>query len=132
MAHSKAMTTAERFFWKHAGYSVTQGETKAQGKRRCAIALAEAEAYAQDAAWEFDWSDSWDCDHEKEYGYTPETCESCLLTDADGHILASLSCIDDVSNEQRRVIEAELAMEAYDDIKQAQRNDSTVYDYCAL
>jgi hypothetical protein len=37
----KAMTTDQRFFWKHSGYSYDpKTETRAQGRRRCAEALA--------------------------------------------------------------------------------------------
>ena len=137
--YQRKMTAAERFFWLHAGFSYdSQTETKAQGKRRCAIEMAEAEAYAQDAGWTFEWQDDWSIgDHSRAFdcykqGEGPETCETCLLTDEDNRVLASLGCIDDATPEYRRVIEAELADEAYTTIKREQRNDAAVYDYCAL
>ena len=137
MAYRK-MTPAEKFFYTHAGFSYDpKTEPAAQGKRRCALELAEAEAYMQDMGWFCEWSDDWSVgDHTKEYDcYSeggPNTCESCVLKDADGHILASLGCIDDASTAYRRVIEAELADEAYYEIKARQRNDAEVYSYCAL
>jgi len=47
------MTATERFFWKHGGFSYGPNETKAQGKRRCAEEMAQAEAYAQDCDWRY-------------------------------------------------------------------------------
>lgn len=126
MRRQRAMTVSERFFWKHAGFNWdAKHETKAEGRRRCAIALADAHATAARLGWEFEWFNDEFLNHQKEFGYTPQTCECCTLVDNtepscyDGHgrptggrVLASLGCIDDADANYRRVIEAELALEA--------------------
>ena len=103
---------AERFFFEHAGFSYDpKKETKHAGRIRCAVEMAEAERFASNLGLSFDWSDDYHDDGFKDY--TPETCESCTCWDATGmHVLASLGCIDDASPEYRRVIQAELALEA--------------------
>lgn len=110
-----------QFFFKHAGFSYDpKTETKTQGRIRCARSLAHAEQTARELDWRFEWSDDWSlgCSHKEFYGADsayaerePETCESCLLFDGD-RVLASLSCIDDADDNYRRVIQAELALEA--------------------
>lgn len=108
------------FFYEHAGYSVSPGETQEQGKRRTAERLARAELHATAQGWSFVWSDDWEVgSHTEYYGpgsayedREPDTCENCDLFDADGDMIASLCCIDDADNNYRRVIEAELADEA--------------------
>lgn len=111
------LTTAQRFFFDHAGYSFHPNkETALEGKLRCAVEMAKAEQCAINQGWTAEWSDDWDIgSHIEEFDcYTeePTTCESCVLKDADGNVLASLGCIDDADNNYRRVIEAELAEEA--------------------
>ncbi len=124
---AKTMTPAERFFWKHAGYSYNpEVETRAQGRRRGATALAEAEARARHEEITFEW----DVD---EGGCIGCCCESpdckcatgepheVLVCYAIGHdteegdsgpILASLGGICEPDAHYRRVVEAELALEA--------------------
>lgn len=71
------------------------------------------------------WEDDPDGDHsyldqEEFAGYEVETCEWCAIYDVASlntydrstEILASLGCIDDATDIYRRVVEAELAMEA--------------------
>lgn len=113
-ARPRTMTPAERFFWLNAGYSFDpKTETKAQGRRRCAVRLAEAEAAQRESGSTYAWQDDWDVNHTKEFGYEPKTCESVTLWSSDGdRVLASLGCIDDATEEYRRVVEAELADEA--------------------
>lgn len=113
------ISEAERFFRKHAGYSVKQGETNTQGRNRCARELAQAEKDARDAGFTFEWGDDWACsNHAREFGAeaypdgNPRTCEYCQCLNADGDVCESLGCIDDANPEYRRVIEAELASEA--------------------
>lgn len=115
------LTKQEQFFFDHAGYSYDpKKETQYEGQVRCARELAVAETRAQDAGFEYEWSDDWMVGSHKEYfgkgsAYEdgePNTCESCVLRDADGEILASLGCIDDADANYRRVVEAELAEEA--------------------
>lgn len=115
------MTHAERFFWKNAGFSYDPAkETKAQGRRRCATALAEAESYAQDRQWSYEWE--WDCEGCAgcDCGSSECACSAgtehetlcCVLRVHRGAILASLYGICEPSADYRRVIEAELALEA--------------------
>ena len=131
-AYSGAMTTEISeatidFFIQHAGYSYNPAtETPEEGRRRCARDLAEAEAIARLRGWEVRWADDWSIDHETEFDCYdkggPETCETALLVDAQGNVLASLGCVDDATDEYRRVIEAELADEAvYQSRREAKR-----------
>ena len=110
---------AVAFFLEHGGYSYKPDvETADEGRARCAETNARAEAYAAANGWEFTWEDDWSVgDHFREYGEAyadggPQTCEACVLRDADGTVLESLYCIDDASREYRRVIQAELASSA--------------------
>jgi hypothetical protein len=110
-------TTAADFFYEHAGYSYnTAIETPEQGRRRTAQALADAELWAHEAGYSVDWEDDWDVtDHVAEYDTydtEPATCEQATMHDPDGAVVASLGCIDDATDEYRRVVEAELALEA--------------------
>lgn len=135
---ARKLTPAEQFFYDHAGYSYGNGETPAQGKRRGAIALAAAEAWAKSTGCTFEWEDDSD-------GYPPyvkingawgfwhdpgdgdwmriEQCESCVLRDADGTVLASLRGIWDADSNYRRVVQAELASEAYSEADDALEAD---------
>jgi hypothetical protein len=107
----------ERFFYDHAGWSYNpQTESKLAGHMNSAKQLAEAERQVRNLGWRFDWQDDWTVgSHTAEYGKDcgePETCESCIVYSEVGTILASLHCIDDADHNYRRVIEAELALEA--------------------
>lgn len=115
-----AQNDAVEFFYKYAGWSYNPGtETPEQGRRRSARELARAELLAIDNGWEFEWRDDWSVDHVDEFEFYenggPESCESCTLYSAEGEVLASLGCIDDATDEYRRVVEAELAQEALSD-----------------
>lgn len=112
--HPDAMKRAVAFFYKHAGSSYTPGkETKAQGQRRGAKALAEAEAEAKERGWTFEWEhdpepyEKGDAEIED-----PDEVLGCVLKDEDGKVLASLWGIGDPDHNYRRVVEAELAQEA--------------------
>ena len=135
MAYQR-MTPAEKFFYKHAGFSYDpQTETKNQGKRRCATEMAEAEAYLQDMQWSASWeweqfADlSWMTDEEREQEHEV-LC--CILRDEHGNVLASLGNIVDADLHYMRVVEAELADEVYNEIKREQRESVAVYNYCSL
>lgn len=123
--------SAVQFFFSHGGYSYDpKSETKIQARWRCARSLARAKAYARANDWTCEWSDDWDIgSHVRFYGEAyseePSTCESCLLRDADGNVLASLGCIDDADANYRRVIEAELASEALSAIDQSLQREAT-------
>jgi len=116
----RLLSRDEMFFWEHAGYSYQpETETEAQGRIRCARELAAAEANAKRIdGWGFEWHDDWRVgDHVNEFSSesylnNPRTCECCLLRDGDGDVIASVGCVDDATDEYRRVIEAELAVEA--------------------
>jgi hypothetical protein len=115
-------TEAIEFFYEHAGFSWNpETQTEDEGRREGAVKLAEAEAWAKSAGVEFEWDDDWEVgDHKEEFGddsaYAdggPDTCESAAAV-LDGEIIGSLCCIDDATPEYRRVVEAELALEAHD------------------
>ncbi len=110
---------AQAFFYEHAGWSQSPGESKHQGKTRCAKALAKAEARATSNGYSFAWdidpdSNSSDFSNRKPY----YDLWFCLCRDASGHIVASLYAIDfgaggsPWGQPYRRVVEAELASEA--------------------
>lgn len=65
--------------------------------------------------FEFEWVDDWEIiSHVDEYDCydeEPTTCEGCICR-LGGEVLASLWCIDDATDEYRRLIESELADEA--------------------
>jgi hypothetical protein len=105
------------FFEQNAGYARQPDETDDAARARCAGDLVKAERWAQNAGVTFDWSDDWHVtDHRAEYDcYNdggPETCQSCTCYSSNGDVLASLGCIDDATDDYRRVVEAELALEA--------------------
>jgi hypothetical protein len=111
---AKTMTPAERFFWTHAGYSYGQGETKASGRRRSAEEMAKAEQDAERMGWtaSWEWDDMpWDGDVP-----APHEVLGCVLKNDRGEVLASLWGIGDPDKNYRRVIEAELALEARGEI----------------
>ena len=109
------------FFLIHAGTSYNPAiETLEQGARRGAERLAAAELWAKDAGVTCEWHDDWEVgSHRDFYGddsayadAEPATCEWAELLDANDVTIATLSCIDDATDEYRRVVEAELALEA--------------------
>ncbi len=119
------LTPSEQFFYDHAGYSFDpRTETKESGRVRCAQALAAAEQRYLDAhrdsgvriVWETDeqsWSD-WRVDSRSgDTDSEPDTIEQACILDASGLCLASLGGIEDADDDYRRVIRAELALEAF-------------------
>lgn len=114
---SEPIDAAVRFFWQHAGYSYRPDvESDESGRLRGARELAAAEAWARANGVTFSWRDDWEVAHETAYDCydegEPETCELCTALDGNGAVLASLGCIDDATDDYRRVVEAELALEA--------------------
>ena len=118
--------TPYNFFLKHAGYSYNpQTETKEQGRRRCAKALAQAERQAHDEGFSFEWSvdpyinsSEWiDDDEDGGKNCDPWQTWQCLVRDPAGRIVSSLHGIDfgrdgePWGNPYRRVVEAELALD---------------------
>jgi len=107
------MTKIEQFFYDHAGFSWNPAtETQEQGRERYAKALAAAEHLALEENWHYDWDwDNYDCGHAK--GECSGRPEYCQLWDAErASLLASLSGICDADDNYRRVVQAELAVEA--------------------
>lgn len=114
------------FFFKNAGYSYDpKSQTPKQGRAARARKLAEAERYFDAHDWRIEWWEDWtvECHVDAFDGYDvePETCEQAILYDAAGNVLASLGCIDDADDNYRRVIRAELALEAMADEKDVQK-----------
>lgn len=110
-----------KFFFDNAGFSYDPKiETEQQGHQRCAMELAKAEEYARQQELIFEWQGNdtciaCDCGDSKCKCCKGKRHESftCLLWDAESkNVLASLGSICEPTSEYRRVIEAELALEA--------------------
>lgn len=110
------LTPDQRFFFETAGFSYDpKTETPEQGRTRCAIQLADAEAtYLQAhkvSTVECEWHDDEECD----------TCERAAITVHDERSgkripLSALGGIVDADDNCRRVARAELALECRDDL----------------
>ena len=119
MAVEDVWSEALQFHYEHGGYCYDPAtERPEDGRARCALAAAGAEAWAKEQGIEFRWEDDWQVtDHAHEFcadAYpdgNPETCEQCSAW-LGGECLAAIGCVDDADDNYRRVIEAELAMEA--------------------
>lgn len=114
------MKTAYHFFLKHAGYSYDLiTETKAQGQRRCAKALVNAEKISCASGWSFEWAiDQYSTSEDLNDEIEAYELWQCVMRDIDGNVLASLHGIDfgpgadPWGDPYRRVVQAELALEA--------------------
>jgi hypothetical protein len=127
-----------QFFLKHAGYSYDPAtQSPMQGRIQCARKLAAAERKARDAGisyqWEYDGADSseWIADNEDGgRNCNPwQTWACCAIPsgeDADQYGTAALASLGGIDfgrdgepwgNPYRRVVEAELALEALDNLK---------------
>lgn len=112
------MTQSEQFFFDNGGYAYAPGEIPEQRKLRCAQSLAKAELDGREAGLSFQWRederDSSDWSDEK----PAWKLYVCCCFGPDGKALASLHGIDfgrdgtPESSSYRRIVEAELAMEA--------------------
>lgn len=108
------MTPAEQFFYDNAGYCYDpKTQTEEQGRVQCASELARAEAHSHEQEWEVEWvpdtqADPLDWDGEGPMGVE---ASGCILRASDG-VEESLWGIWDASPVYRRVVEAELALEA--------------------
>jgi hypothetical protein len=104
---------AVKFFTENGGYRQRPGESKAVARRRSAESLARAEQYAFDHDWRVDWVvdpepyEMGDAEDEM-----PKEVFGAVLYDAAGKQLDSLWSIGDPTQGYRRVVEAELALEA--------------------
>lgn len=111
------LTPARDFFLANIGTTYDPAkETPEVGTARVALMLAVAEQQAKEWGWSVEWSPDWtDSPHDHKYDSCttePETCEMAVLCDESGSVLASLGCIDDATDDYRRVVAAELALEA--------------------
>ena len=105
---------AERFFFEKAGWSYRPSvETAEEGRSRGAGQLARAEAWLRGSEMYVTWEPDWDGDHSYDGRENVVSCEWAALRGplGDGEVLASLGCIDDATDDYRRVVEAELALE---------------------
>ena len=114
----KELTPDQFFFYQNTGYSYDpKTETAEQGHIRCAKQLAEAEQYARNLVWVFEWEFdqdpdfSWMTDEERKQEHEVLCCR---IPDPENmrFSLASLCGITDPDSNYRRVVEAELASEA--------------------
>lgn len=102
---------AIQFFRRQAGYSYGRGESRRAGHIRNARDLAAAEcvlhASGKEVVWEQDESGLYEARKE---GREPDEVLCAMLK---GDSLTSVCGIEDPSREQARVMEAELAWEAF-------------------
>lgn len=128
--------TPYMFFKAQAGYSYDPlTETPAQGRARCALDLAKAEKIASERGWSVQWTEDgevygqqgdcfdvltrpWEFDGEKFTGY------DAVLYGENGDVLGALGgCTfkegDPFSDPYRRVVEAELALQALSEEQKA-------------
>jgi len=112
------------FFREQAGYSYDpKTETPGQGRQRCAEQLAQAKEWAFNHGWRYYWFADPDgciggdcgemetCNHPCCHG-TEHTVLCCQLWSAEHKLLASLGSICEPDANYKRVVEAELALEA--------------------
>jgi hypothetical protein len=111
-----------KFFQEHAGYCTPPG------RMACAKSLAIAEQAANVAEAQFEWrqeeferiEDLLDSSMFRSENEFKRYCDKyrddvlcCILRDANGDVLASLGGIIGADKDYRRVVEAELALEAF-------------------
>jgi hypothetical protein len=103
------------FFRKHAGYSYRPGkETRAQGRTRAARQLATAERVRVTRGVPVLWEHDREPYDPGDTNYEPGEVFCARIPDASGRgSLASLCGIADPDAAYRRVVEAELALEAF-------------------
>ncbi len=108
MGIPNGLRRAYRFFHEHAGYCVGR---RAQG----ALVLAHAERDAASAGFTFSEEADAHADlswMEADEAAKDHECIGMVCRDADGNVLASLWGIVDADANYRRVVRAELALEA--------------------
>lgn len=112
------LTQDEQFFYDNAGFSYEPGkESQEDGHIRCARRLATAEAYARNADWWYEWlrQDWQECGCQLTSYHEVWTC-ILFKSESRREVLAALGSICQPSSKYRRVIRAELAMEAMSQI----------------
>jgi hypothetical protein len=119
--------TPEAFHWTNGGYSYKPPQTPEQGRKDCAVAMAEAERRGSDMGLSYEWTPD---DQTQESfrnlrrGEDPYYLWGCICRDESGKVRASLWGIDFGGAEPwgesyRRVVEAELASEALHELDKA-------------
>lgn len=118
MNPTQKLTTDQAFFFENAGWSFDpQKETREEGRTRCALNLAAAEALARASGLSFRWVDDPDVKPNK-YG--------CIVFDSRGNAGPSLWGIGFRRGKSpwggdpyRRVVEAELAVAFFGELLEA-------------
>lgn len=120
---------AIEFFHTHAGFSYDpKTQTEDEGRLECAIALANAELTAENNGWTFHWEQSEDMTNQSLNRAFREWTDkgpeyftwNCYCQDENGDTLSSLCGVDfspdrdPWMDDYRRVVQAELALEAID------------------
>ena len=114
--------SAVRFFFREAGYSYDpKTEKPLTGRWRGAYQLADAERHARTMEWSYRWEpDLEPIDYitgsDGNDDEQPDELLGCVLVNSRGEVLGSLWGIGDPSAAYRRVVEAELALEARHEI----------------
>lgn len=115
---------AYQFFLKHAGYSYDAAtETPMQGRIRCARAMAKSEAAATRLGYSYEWEIDQEINSSEFSAETPpHQLWCCVMRNPEGQVVASLGGIDFLHHDNpwaepyRRVVEAELALEAMHEV----------------
>jgi hypothetical protein len=117
MTPTQTLNTTQAFFFEHAGYSHDpKTETPAQGRTRCALNLAAAEAMGREAGLSFEWVID-QCTDSSVFSdaRNPWQLWACIAYDSKGSVVASLGGVDfgrygkPWGDDYRRTVEAELA-----------------------
>lgn len=119
-AEAASLDRDVKFFYEQGGYSYDpKVETEEEGKLRVACDLALAERWARRAGITFAWSDDPDdCGDGDEAPTVREQVLATLATPGQTDALyASLGSIGDATDDYRRVVEAELALELRERVK---------------
>ena len=127
MSKISARCAAVGFFYRHAGFSwnLLAGETREEGRKRCARALADAEERGTAAGFVVEWEEDQDADtswlETSDYDDDDRAAArfySAVVRDAAGMVRASLGGIHCDARDRagferyRRVVRAELFAEA--------------------
>lgn len=104
---------AVRFFQENAGASHRIGEDPRHGRKRSARRLAVAECWADRVGAEVSWEPDIEPYDPGDTDYQAEEVYCAVLKSANGGVLESLCGIADPDRNYRRVVEAELAFEAF-------------------
>lgn len=121
VGRSRVIKQAVQFFYTYAGYSYDpKTQTPEQGRMQTARALAKAERDAASQGIRFGWEPDVEGCIGCDCGLPECKCASgephevlvCLAYNTEGKVIASLGAICEPTREYRRVVEAELALEA--------------------